>query len=141
MRILFCRSRTVISWLIRLLTWSDWSHVVIVGPDGVNTVEADWPKVYIGTLIDARRTNDIVEEREFPCANPQAAWEWALAQAGKRYDWTALAGFLAHRDWAYPDRWFCSELAAAALQEGGSPRFREDSIDRVTPQMLWILHG
>lgn len=51
--------------------------------------------------------------------NPATADDWLLEQVGRPYDWTALLGFLAWRDWADDHAWYCSELAAAWLIVGG----------------------
>lgn len=41
------------------------------------------------------------------------------AQLGKPYDSLGIAAFVAGRDWRDPSRWFCSELACAALETCG----------------------
>jgi uncharacterized protein YycO len=138
MKILFFRSNTLLSWLIRLLTWSEWSHVALV-MDG-QVVEAVWPRVRQVPMEVAQR-GYVVAEVEIPCHDPATAWAWVVAQEGKPYDWSALPGFLLHRNWENENRWFCSELAAKAFQEGGTPLFRSDCVSRVTPQMLWMLPG
>ena len=140
MKILFCRSKDLVSWLIRMFTWSSWSHVAILTPEGT-AIEATWPKVRevpVKTITDAHDEWRIVE---LPCADPDVAIRWARAQIGLRYDWTALAGFLVHHDWSEPFRWFCSELAAAAFEESGSPLFRGEVMRRITPEHLWMLPG
>jgi hypothetical protein len=43
-------------------------------------------------------------------------YAFVRGQVGKGYDMTAIVGFAAGRDWRAPDSWFCSELAAAALE-------------------------
>jgi hypothetical protein len=48
-----------------------------------------------------------------------AFWTFVSAQLGKPYDTWAVLGLGADRDWHSPDKWFCSELAAAALEAGG----------------------
>jgi uncharacterized protein YycO len=141
MKVMFCRSRTPSSWLVRALTWSEWSHVVLLGPDGIHTVEARWPRVKHATRAEVERDNHVIKVVNLYCLYPQLAWNWALDQVGKPYDLTALFGFMIHRDWARPDRWFCSELIAMAFQHGAAPLFRQDMIDRITPQDLWLLPG
>jgi hypothetical protein len=49
------------------------------------------------------------------------ALQWALTQAGKPYDFSAICGIAFDRDWRGSRRWFCSELIAAALEVVGSP--------------------
>ena len=137
MQVLFCRSNAIGSRLIRLLTWSDWSHVALV--DGDRYVEATWPRVRESTLAEILAAHTEHQVVEIPCRDPQAALKWARAQVGLPYDLGALLGFLVHRDWTKPWRWFCSELVAEAFEEGGSPLFRANTIGRVTPQLLWML--
>ena len=143
MRILFCRSNTFASWLIRKLTWSDWSHCVILEPDGVHTIEARWPEVRVATLTDVLLEYEVVEIVAMPIANPQAAVSWAWNQVGKPYDWMALFGFIFRPkgDWTDPGKWFCAELVAMAWAHGGSPLVKADLVSRVTPGMLWMLPG
>lgn len=45
-----------------------------------------------------------------------AAFEFLNGQIGKPYDWTAIAGFAAGRDWRDADSWFCSELAGRVCE-------------------------
>lgn len=44
---------------------------------------------------------------------------FAAAQIGKPYDWKGIWGFATRNDWENPDKWFCSELASAALLNAG----------------------
>ena len=140
MKILFCRSNTFVSWAIRLLTWSEFSHVVLVTPTGT-CIEATWPRVHEVTRDFVNGDNDVVVEVELPCLDPVEATWWARGQIGKPYDWRALLGFLIHRDWTEGQHWFCSELVAAAFEEGGMPLFRAQVLSRVTPQAVWMLPG
>ena len=58
---------------------------------------------------------------ELPAADDVAAKFHAFltAQLGKPYDFESIAAFAVGRNWQKPDSWFCSELAAAALQAAG----------------------
>jgi uncharacterized protein YycO len=76
---------------------------------------------------------------DIPCVNPEAAWAAALSQVGKSYDWLALTGFLVHRNWESQDRWFCSELVAWSFAQAGSPLFRAETKNLITPRDFWIL--
>lgn len=137
MKILLCRSRTIGSWLIRLVTWSDWSHVAVI--DGEHAIEAVWPRVRRVPLADVMAQHTACEIVEFSCTDVDAAIRAARSQIGKPYDLTALVGLLAHRDWQEDDRWFCSELAAWSFAQAGTPLFRHDAVHRITPQHLWML--
>ena len=143
MIVLFCRSKTISSWLIRQFTWSDYSHVAILEPDGDHVIEARWPEVRMCHLADVISDNHVVTAVDIPCADPQSAILWAWNQVGKPYDLLALFAFLFHRrNWISEGKWFCSELVAVAWAHGKSPLFQPDSVTRVTPGMLWDLpHG
>lgn len=64
-------------------------------------------------------------------------------QVGKPYDFLAIAGLAAQRDWQEPDSWFCSELCAAALADCGYfPQHLATEFTHVTPRdLLLILSG
>ena len=135
----FCRSNTVASHAVRLITWSDWSHVGVCPGEGT-VIEARWPKVREISTEAFRLDNDIVEAVEFPCADRAKSISWLRAQIGKPYDLLALLGIVLHRDWHKAGRWFCSELAAAALEQGGSPLFRAGVLDHVFPEHIWMIN-
>jgi uncharacterized protein YycO len=138
MRVLLCRSPRLGSWLIRLLTWSDWSHSgIVVGGDQV--IEATWPRVRITPLAEVLAAHPIYEVVDLPCPDPGAALHAALGQVGKPYDVKALFGFLVHRDWQEEGHWFCSELVAWCAQQGGARWFRPEALRRVVPQHLWMV--
>ena len=139
MKLLYCRSRNPLSWLIRLITWSDWSHIVILAPDGSSAVEAAWGGVKATTLLKAILSNDIVQCVEHPCSDPDQSWLWAMAQVGQPYSYLGLMGMLVHQDWRRAGTWECSSLATEALAQGGSPPFREEVLAEITPQHLWML--
>lgn len=139
MKVIFCRRRSLGSWLIRLFTWSAWSHLAIV-EDAETVIDS----TFSGGGVRRRRLVEIVaeysaiEEAEVPLADEQAALEFARAQIGKPYDWTAIFGFVLRRNWAEPDAWFCNELFEAAAVAGGSKRFR-DRLSRITPRDSWMV--
>lgn len=135
MQVAFFRSRTIGSWLIRLVTWSEWSHVALVHED--RAIEAVWPRVREVTLAEivAAHSEYVVVEIPASLGVLLAARE----QIGKPYDWAALIGMLIHRDWQEEGSWFCSELVAWAFARGGAPLFRPEALHRVTPQHLWML--
>jgi hypothetical protein len=139
LRIILSASNMIGSKIIRCLTWSDWSHAAIVfGDNQDQVVEATYPRVRQTSLEDflSDKTNHTIID--FPCPNPDFAIEAAKAQIGKKYDVSAVLAFLYHfRDWADDTEWFCSELAAYALEQGGMPLFRSGTLCRVTPQHLW----
>ena len=107
-----------------------YSHVDIVTPRG--------------TLIGARSAAMIINDITYPAGvterpagyapftttkvltfpssrvdDEAAFWAFVSAQMGKPYDTWAVLGLGAGRDWHSSDKWFCSELAAAALEIAG----------------------
>lgn len=138
MRLIFCASQSPGSLLIRAATWSPWSHVAIV--DGDDAIEAVCPTVRVSPLVEVIARHSSFAFATLPCANPVAAINAARSQIGKPYDLKALVGMALHRDWQEDDSWFCSELVAWAIAQGGTPLFRPDAVRRVTPQHLWMLN-
>lgn len=75
-------------------------------------------------------------------AYPSAAFEsavraWCAAHAGLKYDWRGILGFMVGKhDPGAKDRWFCSEICTAALQQGNVFTNLEPS--ETSPQSLWI---
>lgn len=82
-------------------------------------------------------------ERIELAATAQQEVDWLnflTAQIGKPYDETAIVAFALARDWRQNDSWFCSELAAAALEScGWFPQSLADAANEVTPRDLLLL--
>lgn len=137
-RLLFSRRHHPGSHLIRIATWSGWSHVDLI--DGDQLIGAVAPAgVVVTPLADRLALASTAAVMDIPCPDPRTVLEAARTQIGKPYDWIGVLGIAAHRDWQEPDRWFCSELAAWAFQVTGHPLFRASALFRVTPQHLWML--
>jgi uncharacterized protein YycO len=120
------------SWLVRRFTWSPYSHVDLVLPDG--------------RLLGARGDGGVaIREPElfltvtrFTVDAPECVIDAALEQLGKPYDWSAIAGIVTRRNWQQPDRWFCSELVAWAFESAGRPLLRAQGTHRITPRDLLL---
>lgn len=126
------------SWLIRAATWSDWSHVDLILPDGRLLAAAAPHGVQYYSQEERLSIASAAAIMHFPCSEEQAL-KWAETQVGKPYDWLGVAGIGLHRDWEEDDKWFCSEFAARALKEGGFAPYRSEVIRRLVPQHLWML--
>jgi uncharacterized protein YycO len=72
------------------------------------------------TVEDFMRGRIAVDEVQLYLPNPDAADAWINKQIGKPYDWSALLGFLAWRDWSDDERWYCSELGGGYMLAGGA---------------------
>ena len=120
---------------IQALTWSRWSHVEFI--DGDRTFGArggggvEWRPL---TAIPYHHYLDMAVEV------PDNFLDILTSQEGKGYDFMALLGGLIRRNWQDPNKWFCSELIAWALQEAGVICVR--NVNRVSPRELClILHN
>ena len=137
MRVVYCRSCTPWSWLIRFLTFGRWSHVAQV--HGEDVVEAVWPAVRMNTLAGVIATSSRYHVDELPCADEEAAWQAALSQVGKPYALRLLLGFLVHQVDMERGHWDCVGLLVWCVARGGTHLFRRGLLGRLTPQSLWML--
>lgn len=137
MKLVFCNSGKIGSWLIRKMTFSKWSHVAIL-LDNNDVIEAVWPKVRRSDLTVLLAKHNDYEIIDVPLDFESVAISYASQQVGKKYDWRALFGIVsANRDWSRDDEWFCSELAVRVLNIGLMKPLYKD-ITRVTPQILYL---
>lgn len=129
----FCRSNNLGGWLIRLFTFSRWNHTAI---------EID------GTVYDATgrhgvqawNRHDFASHwsriESFPVkGDPVVVKRFLRAQLGKKYDWRAIIALPFRRNWQAEDRWFCSELSAAALNLWPAGALTA----RIKPQDLYLV--
>lgn len=118
------------SWLIRKFTWSDYSHVDIVLPDGR----------LLGARFEGgvsiKPPNNFKKCVRFSVDAPEDVISAALTQVGKPYDIVAIFGIIVRRDWHKSKKWFCSELVAWSFEEAGNPLLRTENFNRVTPRDL-----
>ncbi len=120
---------------IKALTWSKWSHVeLVVGDMTFGARMSGGVKWRPVEKLPFHQYLDIIVEV------PGEFFSIMESQKGKDYDFTALLGWLVRRNWQDPEKWFCSELVAWALQEAGVICVR--NINRVSPRELClILHN
>ena len=137
--LLFTRRHAPTAPLLRAFAWSSWSHVALV-TDRDTIIEA---VAFEGVReITLQRACEIASRWEIvrlPCHNPPAAIAAARSQIGKPYDWLGIAGIGLRRDWRDDSRWYCSELVAWAIEQGGTPLFRSERMQRVTQEHLYML--
>lgn len=135
-RVIFSRRHHPGSVGLRLFMWSPWSHCGII--DGDNVIQATTSHgVCITPMAEFTLLASEWSIVEFE-ADEVATIKAARNQLYKPYDWKGCAGIFFHREWNEDDAWFCSELVAWALEQGGLKLFREDA-RRITPQHLWML--
>lgn len=148
MIVAFTRGRDIGSKLIRLFTWSKWSHVAVVEESQIEHISA------YSTVIDSTFLNGGVKRRSVASLLHKAT-EWAYvkidtpddteayrlleSQIGKKYDVTGIIGLAFRRKWEQDDKWFCNELFEWVMLKLGAARFRED-VWRLTPQHSWMVN-
>lgn len=133
-RLLFSANHLPISWLIRLLTFSKWSHVDLVTDRGT-LIGATIPSGVIEYSVNHRLSGSSnYEYRDIEC--DERIVDFVRAQLGKPYDWKGIAGLEFNRHWQDDDAWFCSELIGAGAVAAGNTEIKED-IFRLTPGMLY----
>ena len=123
-----------------MFTWSEYSHVEFVLPNGYLGSQALLGGVKLRPFNYA--PNYVFVTRYVDCSDDQAykVIDYAMNQIGKPYDFAGILGLLTHRDWRKANSWFCSEFVAASLEKGGIYLFRLP-VDRVTPGMLFELEA
>lgn len=138
MKIIFCTSNKIGAQSIRVITWSDWSHVGIIIGDEV--IEAVYPRVKATPLREVIANHTRYCIVDIPCPNDAAAINAALSQIGKLYDLKGMLGLGINRDWQDDRKWWCSELVAWVILQGGLRIFRDGVMHRITPQHLFMLN-
>lgn len=132
MKVIFARNKKPISLLIRLVTWSRWSHCGVV--DGDFVIEAKGGSGVVCTPLNefkARYTDYAFADMPV-IDSEREALNRAVREVGKKYDLKALFGILFRTGWECGDSWFCSEHVAHA-----SGIFRSERVSRITPEMVW----
>jgi uncharacterized protein YycO len=132
------KKHSLSSFFIRLFTFSKYSHCAIdLGDDMIiDTVLTTGVRTSTVAEFAAMYPDQVVIDIKVP--DDINAYQFALEQVGKPYDWSAIISLAAQRDWQEPDKWFCSELVEAILAAGGLQRFR-DEVYKITPQESWSI--
>jgi len=106
-----------ISAAIRFSTRSWASHAEFVDTDRYVTfgARADGVEERDCSIDDYSRCE------RFNAVGIKQAYAWARTQAGKPYDLSAILGIAFDRNWRDENRWFCSELVAAAFEHVDAP--------------------
>lgn len=137
-QLLFTRKRTLSSFVIRAFCGSRWSHVALI--DGEHVIEATGRhgvrRVRLDKALHGTSHHEIVD---FLHSEGREVILAARSQVGKPYDFAAIFGLWLRSGWQETDKWFCSELVAWCLDQGGHPIFRARDLPRVTQQHLWML--
>lgn len=129
------------SYLIRLLSWSHFSHVEVEIKGEFYSANGK-KGVYRRTRAAFYASQDMIESwevRDVSNVQVEALIRFLNAQRGKPYDYFAALGLgLWRRDWYHNEnRWFCSELIDAAFKHAAHPLTNDDFASyRLTPNDL-----
>lgn len=138
----------VFSYLVRLITWSNWSHVAILIDDNT-VIESTAMKngnptngVHFSTLEDFKSRATTWEIRSFEVDNPDAIITAAKAKVGTKYNFKSQIGMLLHiGSWQNSACTYCSEFVTDIFCVGGSPKFNEKFKARIAPQHWYMLYS
>lgn len=129
----FSTTNSVASRLVRVFTWSNYSHVDFLLDDG-RLLGADFDGVSYRTNDPDKYTHSVVYE--IPDASSDII-TIARQEIGKKYDYAGIFGLLHRRDWQDRNKWFCSELVTYCLNRGGYPLLNNSQAYwRITPRDL-----
>lgn len=134
MKIIFAKNNKPISLLIRLVTWSKWSHCGAITPDGKHVIESKGGCGVIKTPIEKFKERYKKYDIGTVDCDEEYAFRFLEEQLGKDYDLKAIFGILLRTGWDNGHQWFCSEVLAGAINI-----FRKDSVSRITPEHLWMI--
>lgn len=144
----FAKGHHPISYGIRAVTWSRWSHCGALHEGdlwfrgklytGLKVLEAVGGKGVIVTPwaeFRARYKDEHIAFGLVPVLDSRDdAYQRAISELGLEYDFSMLLGNLLRTGWDHPDKRSCSEYMANA-----SRIFRMERIVRVTPEDLWMI--
>lgn len=138
MKAVYAKNNTIGSWVIRLFTFSKWSHVAVLIDEFSIIDSTARYGVRVSDFSDFKSKHDyVIIDRELQ--DSEAALDFLFKQVGKKYDWSAIFGIILQRNWQEDDKWFCAELWEAASIQGGTRKFRDDPY-RITPQQSWAVN-
>lgn len=131
----FIRENTLVSWLIRLFTGGQWSHVEFVTPlgylaarpPGVMMYPFDYCHPSAETFGTVNCTPEVAEK----------VIEFVYAQVGKPYNFLAILGDATNEDITEKDAYDCSQLVATAFAQANWPLLKGVKLFRINPQQIY----
>lgn len=131
---------------IRFFEHGIYSHVDVVFPDGTllgarNDALAGIPsgvRIRPPTYTDFSAIKRVVIPTTLE--QTKAFYGFLLDQVGKPYDETAIVAFVVGRNWRDEDAWYCSELAASAIEKASVLPYKlANSSNKLTPADLLLV--
>lgn len=142
MKILVASSNSIGSILIKLFTFSSWSHTAVMFDE--HTVIDSIFKCGVRriTLSEFKHEYPKVYEIDVDIPDEYASKDFALRQLGKKYDFTAILGIIfRNRKWEEDDKWFCAELTETICVKGGLRRMRTEASSVLPRETFAVLGG
>ena len=121
---LYHHPKTLTDMAIRLWTWSKYSHVELRFNTVPPTDSDDHALCFSSSGRDGGtrfKYIDLTDGRwdrwrvEKPAVEA-AIFQWCLGKTGKKYDFLGIFGFIIGKQLQDPEKWYCSEICAAALR-------------------------
>lgn len=131
-KVIFGKNHLPFSWLIRIFTWSRWSHCGIVVGDMVFEATATKGVVVTPLTNFIERYNNHAFADVVVRDSVANAYDRMAREIGKKYDFSAIFGIFLRTGWNNTDKWVCSELIAHVADT-----YREDRVGRITPEDIW----
>lgn len=126
MKVIFCRSNSITSLFIRLMTWSRWHHCGVIH-DGY-VIHATASKGVVKESLQ-----DVKKRYTYEIRAMRGDASKALSLIGCKYDWGGVFGhWFGFFD--KKNKWFCSELLAFCSSD-----FIQDRKSRVTPEHCYMI--
>jgi uncharacterized protein YycO len=122
----FTYNPTMYNRAIRFFTWYPYTHVDLVVEAGIFISSIPGKGVHFHTK---QAQSELFMELD---VDRNLVMDYMRSQLGKPYDWQGICAMPFRRDWQEDDKWFCSELVAAAINKA-KPTFSEKEF-RITPR-------
>lgn len=133
MKVIFAKDNSIISYLIRIITWSRWHHCAVIALDGHNVVEARLSDGVVLTpikeFIDRYKE---VRIAYLPCEYTEEKEAALMSKIGNKYGLGEIANILFRGSWGKPNESICSELVAET-----SGIYRSDRTSRLHVDDIW----
>ena len=120
------------SGIIRWFTWSKYSHVDLILPNG--TLLGALQGKGVGIREDSRGGDKFTVNCSEEVA--QRVLLNSISFIGKEYDWWGAFAFGPRRDWQDSKKWFCSELIVHLFAQAGLSLLNTRESHRISPAML-----
>jgi len=128
-----------ISGIIRYLTWSKFSHVVLISPDRLSYIESTHGVGVRELPISELLKKGSIEIGTITHPHPDQIWDLAKKEIGKPYDSKYIYGWLFRKNWQDDKKWACCELIPAMAERTGHPIIRCEEFIKVTPETLYMI--